>query len=204
MKKILFIVFLFLSKLSFSQYIDTVINAGIYTSYFSYTLHQPLYVSYKLYKGGGNCSRKNVIFKTGDLPNSASQKDYTSSGYDKGHLANSKDFAYDCQYQEKTFRFYNCVPQTPRLNRGVWKHYESALRDISQYDSILVICGSIFGNKTIGPNKISIPSYCWKIAYSLSTKKLIMCKIFPNDNSNTVEDITIDKLKAKLLYKTIF
>ena len=35
----------------------------IYTSYFSYSLKAPLYVSYDLYNGGGDYSRKNLRFK---------------------------------------------------------------------------------------------------------------------------------------------
>ena len=31
---------------------DTVIKTGIYTSYYSYTLKEPLYVTYSLTKGG--------------------------------------------------------------------------------------------------------------------------------------------------------
>ena len=48
-----------------------------------------------------------------------------------------------------TFRFYNALPQTPKLNRGIWKHYETEIRKLSQNDSILIITGSIFSNKKI-------------------------------------------------------
>lgn len=44
---------------------DTVINTGIYKSYFNYALKEPLYVTYALYKGGGGCDRddENFSFK---------------------------------------------------------------------------------------------------------------------------------------------
>ncbi|HKC36885.1 MAG TPA: hypothetical protein VKB95_12515, partial [Chitinophagaceae bacterium] len=44
--------FFFVSFLS-AQQVDTVIKTGIYKSYFCYSLKEPLYVTYTLYKGGG-------------------------------------------------------------------------------------------------------------------------------------------------------
>jgi endonuclease G, mitochondrial len=178
---------------------DTTINTGIYKSYFSYNLKEPLYVSYKLYKGGGDCSRAGMVFKTDKLIQSATAKDYSHNGYDEGHLANAEDFASDCVNEEKTFRFYNCVPQTPRLNRGIWKVWETQIRKESQNDSLLVICGSIFKDKKIG--SIAVPDQCWKIVISLTTCKVIHSMVFPNDDSDTVHDITIDDLIKLLPYK---
>jgi len=180
--------------------IDTVIRKGSYTSYFSTKLHEPLYVVYTLYKGGGDCSRTGDVFKTDGLVGSATADDYAHNGYDEGHEANAEDFAYDCRLQELTFRFYNCVPQTPRLNRGVWKVMETAVRKESQSDSLLVICGNLYGTKTIGPNKIAVPDYCYKIVYSKSTHKLLHCRLFPNDNSASFKDVTLDDIINKVTY----
>ena len=76
-----------------AQSVDTVIKTTGYTSYFNYTLHEPLYVAYKLYKGGGDCDRAGDVFTTGGLIGSATAADYKAGRYDEGHLANSKDFA---------------------------------------------------------------------------------------------------------------
>jgi endonuclease G len=142
MKQLLFIfIALQIVTVSQAQTVDTVIHKDNYTSYYSYSLHNPLFVVYKLFKGGGSCSRINDRFITDNLPLSATAKDYAASGYDEGHLADSKDFAYDCKLQEETFRFYNCVPQTPALNRGIWKHFETLIRKESQTDSLLIIAG---------------------------------------------------------------
>ena len=186
-----------------AQQIDTVIINDVYTSYYNYQLHAPLYVCYKLYQGGGDCDRKAFHFKTNNLPNSATPADYKGSGFDEGHLADAKDFATDCFKEEETFRFYNCVPQTPRLNRGIWKHFETEIRKASQDDSLLIICGSIFGNRTMGPDKIAIPEYCWKIVFSLTTKKKLFSIICPNDNSDTYLYIEWSDLKKKIGYQVI-
>ena len=178
-----------------AQKIDTIIHAPNYTSYFSYKLHEPVFVVYKLFKGGGNCSRVKDRFITDNLPNSAKASDYASSGYDEGHECNSADFAYDCKLQETTFRFYNCTPQTPALNRGIWKHYETLVRKESQTDSLLIICGNVFGSKTIGKDKIAVPVQCWKVVYKLKDHTLLHSLIFPNDNSQSVTNITVDALR---------
>jgi len=193
------ILLLILTKVQ-SQTVDTIIRNDIYTSYFNNQLHEPLFVVYKLYEAGGECSRKSLRFKTGGLEYSAISKDYKGSGFDEGHLADAKDFAYDCEKEEETFRFYNCVPQTPRLNRGIWKHFETEIRKESQDDSLLVFCGSIFGNKTIGEDNIAVPDYCWKIVFSLTTHEIVSSMIFPNDESDTYEDINIEDLKKRLTY----
>lgn len=197
-----YIIFLFLLIPAFcsAQKIDTVINAGIYKSYYNYELKQPIYVSYKLYKGGGPCSRKGMSFKTGGLKSSATSDDYYKSGYDQGHIANFEDFALDCESAESTFRFYNVIPQTQNLNRGVWKMYEFIIRKVSQNDSLLVIGGGNQYNKTIG-NGVYVPEHCWKVVYSLSKKVIIYCLWFENSELEaSVTDETIGSLEERLGY----
>jgi endonuclease G len=199
-KNILFAICLLITVGTQAQEIDTVIRTGVYTSYYNYRLHEPLYVTYKLYNGGGDCSRKAFHFKTGGLDYSATPKDYKASGFDEGHLADAKDFAYDCEKEEETFRFYNCVPQTPKLNRGIWKHFETQIRKESQGDSLIILCGSIFSDKVIGPDNIAVPDYCWKIVESLTTHQITYCLIFPNDDSDSYTYIDIADLEKLLPY----
>jgi len=184
MKKLITILLLLLSILSFSQKIDTIIVTQIYKSYFSYTLHEPLFVVYKLYKGGGDCSREGMIFKTGDIYNSATDKDYSHSGYDKGHMVNAEDFAFDCEKEKMTFFYYNSLPQSPKSNRGSWKTLETKIRKQSQSDSLLIICGGYEYEKD---GTLYVPKYCYKIIKNLNTKE-IKCYLFDNNESNKNEE----------------
>jgi DNA/RNA endonuclease G (NUC1) len=194
------LIFLFLIPLTiFGQRIDTIINNGHYTSYYSYTLKQPHYVIYKLYKGGGNCDRRGMTFKSGGVKFSPTFKDYSKSGYDQGHLVSFEDYAYDCIKAESTFRYYNAVPQTPDLNRGVWKMYEHIIRQVSQNDSLLIITGGSDYRKKIG--SVYVPEYCWKVVYSLSKKVVIYALFFKNDQNDAwVTDETITTLEQKIGY----
>jgi endonuclease G len=192
-KIILLSVFFVFSFNLFSQRIDKIIKTQIYTSYFSYTTHTPLFVIYELYHGGGNCSRSDMSFQTEAQLYSATKQDYESSGYDIGHMANAEDFAFDCSKEEITFRFYNALPQTPKLNRGTWKTLELKIRKESKQDSILIICGGYNFNKKIG--QCSVPDYCYKIIKDLKTKQ-ISYYLFPNDNSDSFKQVsTINLLK---------
>ena len=181
---------------------DTIINVGIYKSYYNYALKEPLYVTYTLFKGGGDCPRTGFSFKKCGI-NSATNADYAGSSYDKGHLANAEDFANNCQDDEKTFCYYNCVPQTVKLNRGIWKKWETKIRQESQNHVLFIIAGGIYKDKTIGENKIGVPDQCYKIVVDAVTKEIRYCLLFPNDNSGTVSAVTLLELKNKLGYDLI-
>jgi endonuclease G len=186
-----------------SSGVDTIIDAGEYKSYFDVERKQPIFVSYILYKGGGDCNRSNFRFKNDTEIKMATTKDYSGTGFDMGHLANAEDFANDCIAGEKTFRFYNCLPQYPNLNRGVWKRWENRARELSQKDSILIICGGKFGEKTIG-EKVYVPEYCWKVIYSMKSGRVWKVLWFRNiskDSDKYFEEITLEKLEERLKYK---
>ena len=160
----------------FSQVIsrvDTIIKEPIYTSYYSYQIEAPSFVIYKLWQGGGKSSRVGLTFKS-SLPH----YNYTGSGYDIGHMCNAEDFAINRTTEELTFRYYNAVPQTPNLNRGIWKVNESQIRSLSQTDSLLICCGGCDYNNLI-------PTNCFKLVYSLSTGKLIEAYLFTNNSHAT-------------------
>lgn len=172
------------------QQFDTVINTGVYTSYFNYHLREPLFVSYNLYQGGGDCSRKGMHFITNGLDSSATASDYAHAGYDEGHLCNAEDEAGDCAREVVTFRFYNCLPQTARLNRGIWKTWETKIREESQTDSLLIICGGIGWSRKIG--RAFVPDSCFKVTVSLTSGLITHALIFANDNSDTVQHLPIE------------
>jgi len=185
-----------------AQCVDTIIATKAYTSYYSFELKNPLMVTYTLYHGGGECDRSNFSFKDKWLGHKgATMKDYSKSGYDKGHLANAEDFAYDCILDESTFRFWNCYPQTPKLNRGIWKALEEKVRKISQTDSLLILCGGFYNsNATIGDN-IAIPTSCWKVVYSYTKQRILFSYIFTNDSLPVSSRISVEELNNMLKNK---
>lgn len=184
-----------------AQRIDTIVKKDVYTSYFSYRLKAPLYVVYYLYKGGGDCSRERMNFKKEFKTASAS--DYSKSGYDKGHLVNAEDFAFDCDKEKCTFSFYNCIPQHPKLNRGSWKSWETTIRKESQKDILKIYAGAVYGKLTIGKG-VAVPDYVWKIVYNTRTKLITHALLFKNDATESVQRITTSQLKQLLNYDIQF
>lgn len=191
MKKI--ILMLFISVSLFSQKYDKVYTTDVFTSYFSTTLREPLYVEYIVFHGGGKFSRKGMSFH-GDQY-TASAKDYAGNGYDIGHMQNAENCAYALEPLKHTFFFGNALPQTEELNRGIWRVWESATRDESQKDSVVVICGGYGWNKKIG--RIAVPDYCFRVEKNLRTG-VVRCGIFPNDKSDTVKEVSLTTLLATI------
>lgn len=197
LRKILIILVFCISLICTAQKIekyDTIINVqGYYKAYYNKRIQCSTYVIYKLYKGGGDISRSNIKFKPyNKLPHFK----YNVRGYDRGHLVNAEDFAYSKKALVSTFYYINCVPQSTKLNRGSWKKIESDVRKLSQKDSLLIICGGCdYGKK----DNYLIPNNCFKIVYSLSTKRCICSLLFCNDNSGMFK--TDNTLQRKITFK---
>ena len=184
-----------------AQKVDTIIKTPILKSYFSLKLREPVFVAYTLVNGGGDCSRAAFAFHNDTKLPMCGDKEYSHSGCDKGHLANSEDFANNCTKDELTFRYYNCLPQTPNLNRGIWKEWETKIRKESHSDSLYVICGGTFKTPVM-VNGMQIPNNCWKVVYSLKTKKLLHCLFFTNAVKDcTCKELTLAELETYLGYK---
>ena len=199
MKKLLLLSILFYGLQLSAQ---TTFSNDVYKGKFSNTLHVPLWVSYTLYKGGGECSRDGIKF-INDKPElqTATDDDYANNTgpYDKGHLCNAEDFANDCHKDSLTFRYYNCLPQTTKLNRGIWKSNETQIRDWSKTQKLFIICGGWFSNKKM--HEVAVPDYCWKVVQSYKTKEVLFCGWFSNTKNARVEEIMVTELEKRLKSK---
>jgi DNA/RNA endonuclease G (NUC1) len=200
MKKILILLCLITNTVVGQLYkVDTTITNEAYTAYVNKSLGEPLYVKYKLYKGGGDCKRSNHWSNDTKLK-LVDEKQYEGSNYQKGHLVNAEDFAYNCHLDSMTFRFYNRIPQTKKLNIGIWKENETLIRKLSQTDSLIVYCGGYWDSSSKVVNGMKIPNMCWKVVYSLSQKKVIMCNVFTNTDTPIVYSWALVNLESMLGY----
>lgn len=95
-------------------------------------------------------------------------KDYTGSGYDRGHLAPNFGIAY-CygrKAQLETFRMSNIIPQFHTLNAGPWKKLElrNALNYTARFQDTWVITGPVYTEQPeYFDTGIPIPRECFKI-----------------------------------------
>jgi hypothetical protein len=47
---------------------------------------------------------------------------------------------------------------------------------------------------------MKIPSVCWKVVYSLSQKKVVICSIYYNNDKPVKTDTSLEKLEMMLGY----
>ena len=131
------------------------------------------------------------------IANSPTPEDYTNTGYDRGHMVPAAD-ADDPKEMSDTFFMTNMTPQLPSVNRVAWKNLEDRVRSVPfKY----VLTGAIYNTtpKTIGANKIPVPSILYKIAYFDSGN--IAVYIVDNVKDAKVRTINIDELEKLTLLK---
>lgn len=94
-------------------------------------------------------------------------KDYTHSGYDRGHMAPAADMKWSEQAMRECFYMTNVCPQNQNLNRGDWNDLEELARDWARkYGEIYIVCGPLVSQnyRTIRQNKnIAIPNAFFKV-----------------------------------------
>lgn len=100
---------------------------------------------------------------------SASPKDYTRSGFDRGHLAPAADMEWSTTSVHESFLMSNMSPQVPQFNRGLWKTLEEKVRDwADRYGTLYIVTGPVLEKDAasydaIGANKVSVPEYFYKV-----------------------------------------
>lgn len=153
---------------------DTCIDMKYYKSYCIKGTSQVSYCIYKIYKPKSNASRKGYSFH-----GNWKYFKYDKSGYDKGHLVPAEDMAFNKESMSNSFVWWNCVPQTPKLNRGNWRVEEKKWHNYANQDSLLIIVGACDFTR-------GIPKYCYKIVKSLSKKKVISITIYDQQGNKMI------------------
>jgi len=150
---------------------DTVtVNEGNFKITWSHSAKYPVIVSWRLTSDMLNCpnprERLNSFRPDPALPKETDlQADYLRSGFDRGHNFNAADNACsDSALNIHCWYYTNMSPQLPKLNRGTWKNLEEQCRKwVRAGDELSIKCGSFGKLKVIGPHKVWIPAFCWKI-----------------------------------------
>jgi len=165
-----------------------------YTTVFSKSKKYPVLVEWWLTKQKVTCTspvpRKDQFIPDPLLASETDlTKDYTGSGFDRGHMAPAAD--NQCSgpdAMKECFYFSNMTPQYGSLNRGDWKTLEMRTRELAQsQDSVRIWTGSVGESKKV--QRLSIPEKCWKVVYIKKTNEW-QAYIFNNNQSkaNGLED----------------
>jgi endonuclease G, mitochondrial len=122
----------------------------------------------------GTSHRQNDFRADPDLPAdwpATQTRDYTGSGFDRGHLANSEDRSSSPENNSATFLMTNIVPQSPDNNRGVWVELENYCRKLVRQGQELYIIAGPHGQGGVGDKgarrELSgsqvVPATTWKV-----------------------------------------
>ena len=205
---ILLLPFSYLFATDLSMYInknncDQIIDKKVFTICYDYKMKGAKYVAYSLdgdKVNAVNLKKRNSFYTEKNLKKKyrSHTKDYTHSGYDRGHLANDASFDYDKKDLRKTYSMANIIPQSPNVNRKTWIKAERLERNIAvKLKAINVINGVIYSKnpKRIGKNQIAVPTAFWKMIYN-DSKNYKKCFYYKNDLNINVKK---DKLKDHLI-----
>lgn len=127
----------------------------------------------------------------------AGNRNYPKSGFDQGHMCSSASQDWSIESAKNTFRACNICPQTPALNRGIWKSYEDYERRLAKEHMVVtIICGPVYYNDKyapvyIGKDNIRVPDGFFKMF--VYDGKVQMTLLFTQ--SNEVSGTTLRKIE---------
>ncbi len=141
---------------------------------FNPDLHIPNWVAWELTadEAAGTEPRYDKFSADPDVDGSASPRDYTSSGYDRGHMAPAGDMKWNEDAMRQTFFMTNICPQAGELNRGSWRKLEEKCRARTTRDSaVIIVCGPVLKGANpitgyIGDSKVAVPAKFFKVVLS--------------------------------------
>ncbi|MFN4770089.1 MAG: DNA/RNA non-specific endonuclease [Candidatus Kapaibacterium sp.] len=154
---------------------DLIIRRPQYAVSYNPFTHNPNWVSYNLsaWWYGDVPRHKGQFLPDPRLPDAAfktTHKDYTNSGFDRGHMCRSEERTRTAEDNLSTFYMTNVVPQTHELNAGPWLRLERYCQSLCATfnKELFVITGPVYQANAAGIGRnIKVPSSCFKIVVVL-------------------------------------
>lgn len=171
---------------------EQILHREAYTVSYNPDTKLPNWVAWQLTpeRCSGPAKRKGVDFEEDtdvDEPR-ATDADYYTSGYDRGHMCPAGDNKQSMTAMRQSFLFTNICPQAPSLNRGDWNEMENACRRWAKdYGRVYIVCGPILykgKHKTIGRNKVVVPEAFFKVVLRMGDHPEAIGFIYKNGDGN--------------------
>lgn len=167
----------------------------------------PNWVSWRLDKSDLGTASRVPFYPDPDLPMGfqvVTPKDYTGSGFDRGHMCPHGDRTATDAMSRATFAMTNMIPQSPYVNQKAWNQLEIYCRDLAAKGKVLYIVDGPAGKGGSGRNgyraiigawnTITVPAKNWKVIMVLnagsgddprkvSRATRLIAVIMPNDMS---------------------
>ena len=167
---------------------------------------QAEWVAYELTKASlmvKNVPRTNKFLRDNEIrTGSATHRDYSNSGYTRGHIAPAGDMAFNERAMRQSFFMSNVSPQKREFNNGIWRDLEEQTRKwAKKEDRLYIVAGPVLEgiNEWIGENRVGVPKYFFKVILDLTGKqKKGLGFIIPHEESeNSLQSYitTIDSVE---------
>ena len=152
-----------------------------YALSFNNTKGGPNWVSWHLQASDIGAESRGDFHPDGSLPagfKKITKANYNNSGYDRGHICNSKDRTDTRVNNDATFNMTNILPQAADNNQGPWVRLENFERELAQQgNEVYIIAGAFgtggtgkFGEKdSVANGQVNVPKTFWKIMVILPT-----------------------------------
>lgn len=188
---------------------EIMLTRTSYITSYNKNTRTPNWVAWTLTKDHtyGQNLRENERFEEDfDVPAPrATYQDFYNSRYDRGHMCPAGDNKWDEKVMTETFLLTNICPQNHGLNKEDWNDLEMQCRSWARrFGEITIVCGPLFedteNQRTIGRNKISVPSGFFKVIYRAYPTPLAIGFIFRNDGSNQPwrqQRCTVDEVERR-------
>ena len=179
-------------------------RTGYITSYNSET-RNPNWVAWHLTKNhtyGKNQRSAEVFTEDQDVKPRATDNDYYSSRYDRGHMCPAGDNKWDATAMRQSFLFTNICPQNHALNKYEWNDLEMLCREWARkYGAIDIVCGPLYDSptptRTIGRGHVWVPDAFFKVVMCRKGQPKAIGFVFRNDGKKvslqsvacTVDDV---------------
>lgn len=123
----------------------------------------------------GDAPRKQVFDPDTTLPvgfKIVNTRDYSGSGFDRGHMCPHSDRAANQDMSFSTFVMSNIIPQAPNVNQKAWAQLEDYCRELARKgDHLYIVSGPVgqggTGSKgfreSLAGGKVVVPAECWKV-----------------------------------------
>lgn len=220
MKKILLLFCILFSSIVYANdYVEIVSKNGYeyhnhdtYEVWFNTVTKNPAYVIWDLTNDEAILSDQSSNRANGNFVACGSAKssgrNYPKTSMDAGHMCPSNDRDWSLESSKNTFRACNICPQTPKLNRGIWKKYEKKGHEMAEkYGLVTIIAlpyynGSL-GSVYIGKDLLRVPDGFFKIFVYKDKGKLVTLA-YNFLQTNEVKETTIDMVETVSNIKIIF
>lgn len=182
---------------------DQQIKHAYYNLCYSKEHRQALWVFHKstLENINGSQKRTNDFRRDPNVNDPVGSRDYSGSGYDRGHMVPAGDMKLNKTSMSETFFMTNISPQNPSMNRGIWGSLENRIRAWIRRgdgDAYVVTAPVLENNLSTIDSGVSIPRSFYKLIYFPDLqvmKAFLIPNLKPSDSNFYNYSVSVDEVE---------